>query len=168
MSLYASCFNAAISILMQDEDLKRPLPLSELEPAFSFVTDLFHGYEKQSDVKQVAYFDLNPEAEKLAEDQAGTVFRIDCPYREEYRDMRDKLWVLAVSDKGELSVEKTEVKALSRNSAARIPDTVFLTLPEGEKTAELTFYFISEDGTQYSSQSVTLTVPKPAAPPSAD
>jgi len=85
MSLTASYFNAAISILMQDDDLKRPLPLSEMEPAFSFVTDLFHGYEKQSDVKQVDYFDLRPEAVKLAEDHAGTVFRIDCPYSEEPR-----------------------------------------------------------------------------------
>jgi hypothetical protein len=91
--------------------------------------------------------------------------------------MRDRHWILAVCEKGELSVEKAEFKALSREfrnklysvdsavihffeDAREIPDTVFLTLPEGEKTAELTFYFISEDGKQYSSQSITLTVPE--------
>jgi len=80
--------------------------------------------------------------------------------------MRDKHWILAVADKGELSVEKTEVKALSQNSAVPPPDTVSLTLPEDENSAELTLYFISEDGTQYSSQSITLTVPgTPPQPP---
>ena len=199
MSLTASYFNAAISILMQDEDLKRPLPLSELRPAFSFVTDLFHGYEKQPDVKQVDYFDLKPEAVKLAADQTGTVFKIDCPYREAYRDLKNELYVLAVSDKGELSVEKAYYHFGGRDSVpesftltnfkrdtiegktffyhvadsgeataypalADIPDTVFLTLPEGETSAEVTFYFISKDGEQYAAQKVELAVPEGAEP----
>ena len=199
MSLYASCFNAAISISMQDQDLKRPLPLSELEPAFSFVTDLFHGYEKQPDVKQVDYFDLKPEAVKLAADQTGTVFKIDCPYREAYRNLKNEFYVLAVSDKGELSVEKAyyhfggrdsvpenfPLRLLERDTVegktffyhvadsgeatayptlADIPDTVFLTLPEGETSAEVTFYFISKDGSEYAAQKVELAVPEGAEP----
>ena len=199
MSLYASCFNAAISISMQDQDLKRPLPLSELEPAFSFVTDLFHGYEKQPDVKQVDYFDLKPEAVKLAADQTGTVFKIDCPYREAYRNLKNEFYVLAVSDKGELSVEKAyyhfggrdsvpenfPLRLLERDTVegktffyhvadsgeataystlADIPDTVFLTLPEGETSAEVTFYFISKDGEQYAAQKVELNVPEGTEP----
>ena len=200
MSLTASYFNARISILMQDEDLKRQLPLSELEPAFSFVTNLFHGYEDRADVKQVAYFDLKPEAVKFAgNNQAGTVFKIDCPYRDAYRDLKDQLYVLAVADKGELSVEKAYYhfgrpdsvpasftrttyerdtlegktffyhvadsgEATAYPALADIPDTVFLTLPEGETSAEVTFYFISQDGAQYAAQKVELAVPEGAEP----
>jgi hypothetical protein len=200
MSLTASYFNAAISILMQDQDLKRPLPQSELEPAFSFARMLFHGYESQSDVKQVEYFDLKPEAVKLVADQTGTVFKIDCPYREAYRDLKNEFYVLAVADKGELSVEKayyhfgrpdsvpanfvstdyysgekTERKtffyhiadsgeATAYPALADIPDTVFLTLPEGETSAEVTFYFISKDGAQYAAQKVELNVPEGTEP----
>ena len=41
---------------------------------------------------------------------------------------------------------------------------MFLTLPEGETSAEVTFYFISEDGSEYAAQKVELAVPEGAEP----
>ncbi|MBQ4290530.1 MAG: hypothetical protein II719_04975, partial [Clostridia bacterium] len=138
MSLYASCFNAAISISMQDQDLKRPLPQSELNPAFSFVRKLFRGYEGRTDVKQVEYFDLRPEAVKFAENQAGTVFKIDCPYREAYRDLKNEFYVLAVADKGELSVEKAYYHFGKRDS---VPESFTLTNFKRDTIEGKTFFY---------------------------
>ena len=100
--------------------------------------------------------------------------------KERHNGIPQKNWVLAVSDKGELSVDKTALHFNKRenvltgkvyyvsdrdegkqyDSIPDLPDTVFLKLPEGEKSATLTFYFISEDGKEYSAQSITLTAPE--------
>ena len=156
----------------------------------SKIKKLFYGFESAKQIKETSYFDLNP---KVIPD-TKTTFKLPLHLREQHSDIMDKHWILAVSDKGDLSLEKEEFKAFSEDfrskidisdqkttlflhnthqnddlfvdsnkffkDAREIPDTVFLTLPEGEKTAELTFYFISEDGTQYSSQSIILTVPE--------
>ena len=178
----------------------KPVSATDLKPAFDFATGLFNDYKTVKDGKKVDYLDLKPEAVKLAADQTGTVFKIDCPYREAYRNLKNEFYVLAVSDKGELSVEKayyhfggrdsvpanyvstdyysgekTEGKtffyhvadsgeATAYPALADIPDTVFLKLPEGETSAEVTFYFISKDGEQYAAQKVELNVPEGTEP----
>ena len=154
------------------------------QPIMDRIVGLFHGHETAEDIKKVDWLDLAPEAVKSDEGETGTTFEAVCKFKDQYKDMRDKHWILVVADKGELSVEKAEFKALERKfrnktyssesvqkffrDAREVPDTVFLKLPEGEKTATVTFYFISEDGTQYSSQSVTMTVPETPAPNKVD
>ena len=177
----------------------KPVSATDLKPAFDFATGLFNDYKTVKDGKKVDYLDLKPEAVKLAADQTGTVFKIDCPYREAYRNLKNEFYVLAVSDKGELSVEKAyyhfggrdsvpenfPLRLLERDTVegktffyhvadsgeataypalADIPDTVFLKLPEGETSAEVTFYFISKDGEQYAAQKVELNVPEGTEP----
>ena len=171
--LIASYFNARISIDVEDGSLAKPLPMAEMAPAFVFATGLFSDYKTAKDVRKVDYLDLKPEIEKNDGDKTGIKFRMDCAFREQHKDMKDKFWLLAVSDKGELSLDKAIYHFKKRQDLATgniyyisdgdeekqhdSPDTVFLTLPEGEKTAVLTFYFISGDGTQYSAQSITLS-----------
>jgi len=151
---------------------------SLLQPIFNQIVKLFHGHKTVKDIKKVDWLELKPEIEKNDKGKTGTTFKLVCKFRDKDREMRDRHWILAVCEEGELSVEKAEFKALSREfrdkinssvdpnvvnffkDAREIPDTVYLALPEGKKTAELTFYFISEDGTQYSSQRITLTVPE--------
>ena len=171
--LIASYFNARISIDVEDGSLAKPLPMAEMAPAFVFATGLFSDYKTAKDIRKVDYLDLKPEIEKNDGDKTGIKFRMDCAFRDQHKDMKDKFWLLAVSDKGELSLDKAIYHFKKRQDLATgniyyisdgyegkqhdSPDTVFLTLPEGEKTAVLTFYFISGDGTQYSAQSITLS-----------
>ncbi len=180
LSLYASFCNVMIIIYSENHN--------GILDSIQFVPDriigLVHGHETAKEIRNVDWLDLAPETVKSDGSQKGTTFKAVCKFKDQHRNMRDKHWILAVADKGELSVEKAEFKALSREfrikykntesvnkffkDAREIPDTVFLSLPEGEKTAELTFYFISEDGKQYSSQSVTMTVPETPAPNKVD
>ncbi len=145
---------------------------AQFQPIMDRIVGLFHGHETAEDIKKVDWLDLAPEAVKSDEGETGTTFQAVCKFKDQHKDMRDKHWLLVVADKGELSVEKAEFKALERlfrnktyssesvqkffRDAREVPDTVFLKLPEGEKSATLTFYFISEDGRQYSAQSITL------------
>ena len=176
IGMNASYCNVVMFLLSKRPDSKL-FDQSLLHPVFNRIVKLFHGHETAKDIRKVDWLDLKPERMKNDEGKFGTTFKMICKFREQNKEMRDRHWILAVCEKVELSVEKAEFKALSREfrnklysvdsavihffeDAREIPDTVFLTLPEGEKTAELTFYFISEDGTQYSSQSIILTVPE--------
>ena len=61
--------------------------------------------------------------------------------KEQFKKFFDRFWILAVADKGELSME---------------PGGVFIKMPEKESAVTLTFYFISEDGKSYSAQVVKI------------
>ncbi len=174
--LSAAFYNTEIYIHSEG----KPLSATDLKPAFDFATGLFNDYKTVKDGKKVDYLDLKPEIEQNVEEKTEIRFRMDCAFRDQHRNLKDKFWLLAVSDKGELSVDKAASYFKKRqniltgkvyyvsdrdegkqyDSIPDLPDTVFLTLPEGEKSATLTFYFISKEGTQYSAQSITLSVPE--------
>ena len=174
--LNAAFYNTEIYIHSEGN----PLSATDLKPAFDFATGLFNDYKTVKDGKKVDYLDLKPEIEQNVEEKTEIRFRMDCAFRDQHRNLKDKFWLLAVSDKGELSVDKAASYFKKRqniltgkvyyvsdrdegkqyDSIPDLPDTVFLTLPEGEKSATLTFYFISKEGTQYSAQSITLSVPE--------
>jgi len=174
--LNAAFYNTEIYIHSEGN----PLSATDLKPAFDFATGLFNDYKTVKDGKKVDYLDLKPEIEQNVEEKTEIRFRMDCAFRDQHRNLKDKFWLLAVSDKGELAVDKAASYFKKRqniltgkvyyvsdrdegkqyDSIPDLPATVFLTLPEGEKSATLTFYFISKEGTQYSAQSITLNVPE--------
>lgn len=181
-SLIVSYFNAKIFINIHDSNLKDPLPLSELDSVFSFISSLFQGYKTRKSIEKKQYFTTTTSIVKDKWNPNGTTFKVICDPDKRNNSLIDKNWILAVSNIGTLSVDNisfnykkirdkanredfyfvsTDINDKNRYySIPSNPISVYLKLPEGEKTAELIFYFISEDGKQYSSQSITLTVPE--------
>ena len=174
-SIMASYYNLDITF-KSDIDENEQDSLITIQPIFNQIVQLFHGFETKDNIKKTDYLDLNPQIVKNEQDESSTTFKIACNFKNVHKEMKDKCWLLAVSNSGDLSIEKAEFKALTGEfrsksyslrfvnqffkDARDVPDIVYLTLPAGKKSTELTFYFISEDSTQYSSQSITLTVPE--------
>lgn len=159
--LDATYYNMTINVKADSSDSDT---IESIQSVFDSIVKVFHGHETMKNVPIVDYYALTPTVKD--DSHHTTTFKLKCIVKEQHNGTPQKNWVLAVSDKGELSVDMFSSHLTPKNekieysSIPDLPDTVFLKLPEGEKTAKLTFYFISEDGTQYSSQSITLTVPE--------
>ena len=159
--LDATYYNMTINVKADSSDSDT---IESIQSIFDPIVKIFHGHETIKNVPNVDYYNLTPTVKD--DSHHTTTFKLDCIVKEQHNGIFQKNWVLAVSDKGELSVDKfsshlTPKKEKIEYSSIPNPfDTVFLTLPLGEKSATLTFYFISEDGTQYSAQSITLNAPE--------
>ena len=155
--LDATYYNMTINIKADSSDSDT---IESIQSVFDSIVKVFHGHESMKNVPNVDYYNLTPAVKD--DSHHTTTFKLECIVKEQHNGIPQKNWVLAVSDKGELSVDKfsshlTPNKEKIEYSSIPNPfDTVFLKIPEGEKSAELTFYFISEDGKQYSAQSITL------------
>ncbi len=156
--LDATYYNMTINVKADSSDSDT---IELIQSVFDSIVKVFHGHETIKNVPNVDYYNLTPAVKD--DSHHTTTFKLECIVKEQHNGIPQKNWVLAVSDKGELSVDKfsshlTPKKEKIEYSSIPNPfDTVFLKIPEGEKSAELTFYFISEDGRQYSAQSITLT-----------
>ncbi len=159
--LDATYYNMTINVKADSSDSDT---IESIQSIFDPIVKIFHGHETIKNVPNVDYYNLTPTVKD--DSHHTTTFKLDCIVKEQHNGIPQKNWVLAVSDKGELSVDKFSSHLTPKNETieySSIPnsfDTVFLTLPLGEKSATLTFYFISEDGTQYSAQSITLNAPE--------
>ena len=159
--LDATYYNMTINVKADSSDSDT---IESIQSIFDPIVKIFHGHETIKNVPNVDYYNLTPTVKD--DSHHTTTFKLDCIVKEQHNGIPQKNWVLAVSDKGELSVDKFSSHLTQKNETieySSIPnpfDTVFLTLPLGEKSATLTFYFISEDGTQYSAQSITLNAPE--------
>ena len=173
--LDATYYNMTINVKADSSDSDT---IELIQSVFDSIVKVFHGYKTIKNVPNVDYYNLTPTVKD--DSHHTTTFKLDCIVKERHNGIPQKNWVLAVSDKGELSVDKTALHFNKRenvltgkvyyvsdrdegkqyDSIPDLPDTVFLKLPEGEKSATLTFYFISEDGKEYSAQSITLTAPE--------
>ena len=160
--LEATYYNMTINVKADSSDSDT---IESIQSIFDSIVKVFHGYKTIKNVPNVDYYNLTPTVKD--DSHHTTTFKLNCIVKEQHNGIPQKNWVLAVSDKGELSVDKFSSHLTPKNEtieySSSIPnpfDTVFLTLPLGEKSATLTFYFISEDGKQYSAQSITLSVPE--------
>ena len=159
--LDATYYNMTINVKADSSDSDT---IELIQSVFDSIVKIFHRHETIKNVPSVDYYNLTPTVKD--DSHHTTIFKLECIVKERHNGIPQKNWVLAVSDKGELSVDKFFSHLTPKNETieySSIPnpfDAVFLTLPPGEKSATLTFYFISEDGKHYSAQSITLNAPE--------